>query len=74
MPGPSLIVTIVDAEGDEFPIRLWERYESVVQRRQAALNEVERLIQEGSFNPTFPVTVPEDRVQPLNGYVEEYAP
>lgn len=61
MPAPSIIYTIIDKDGDEFPVRLWGQYETVVQERQAALNELERLVQDGSWRPEFPVTIPQDR-------------
>jgi hypothetical protein len=60
MPAPSFIVTIRDADGDDFPVRLWglpEDYESGIQIGQVALNELRPLIEEGRLRPTFPVHV-----------------
>jgi hypothetical protein len=62
MPAPSMIVTIVDKDGDEFPIRVWgtkEDYESGIHIGQAALNEMRPLIEDGRMRPTFPVHVGE---------------
>lgn len=64
MPGPHTIVTIVDADGDEFPVVVWTttEFHNAAQIREAAMAELERLVSiEKRFRPTFPVTIPADR-------------
>jgi hypothetical protein len=62
MPSPSMIVTIRDADGDDFPVRVWgtrEDYESGIHIGQVALNEMRPFIEDGRMRPTFPVHVAE---------------
>ena len=67
MPAPSTIVHLIDADGDDFPIRVWWQIESDEERERviaAARKELDRFIAEGKMRPTMPVTV---------GQIEEWA-
>ena len=61
MPAPSTIVTLADADGDEFPMRIWESYSGSPVRahklRDLAISELTRMETEGSMRPNWPVTV-----------------
>ena len=61
MPGPSVIVTLADAGGDEFPVRMWGTRESFADDdclAGEALAELHRLEKEdGRWRPNYPVSV-----------------
>jgi hypothetical protein len=61
MPAPFTIATVVDADGDEFPIRLEGDRENTTANRDVVLRELERMVQEGNMNPTYPVTMPSEK-------------
>jgi hypothetical protein len=61
MPAPSTIVFFKDADGDEFPIRIWLSYSGSPIRRdkiiELATDELARMEQESTMRPTRPVEV-----------------
>lgn len=57
MTAPSTIVTFADADGDEFPVRVWALgppTAEIDRRAEAALAEMEA---EGDLSPRRPVTI-----------------
>jgi hypothetical protein len=60
MPAPSTIVTFTDAEGDEFPVRIWavERPDlSLATIKRAAWQELGVFVENGELRPTMPVRI-----------------
>lgn len=58
MPGPSTIVTFTDADGDEFPIRIYGHWgEEDPMTEDWARKVLGQFIENGDFKPTMPVRV-----------------
>lgn len=57
MPSPSTIVTFTDADGDEFPVRLWGHDRTRQQAEDEALPLLKDLEAKGKWRPTHPVKV-----------------
>jgi hypothetical protein len=59
-PAPSILVTFLDADGDEFPVRLWGMRDQFTDEalERSAKHELLRLANEDQrWNPTMPVKV-----------------
>lgn len=57
MPSPSTIITFTDADGDEFPVRLWghgRTHQQAIDEALPILNDQEEA---GAIHPTRPVKV-----------------
>lgn len=61
MPGPSVVVTLTDADGDAFPIRLMGAWERTPPKHieLVAREELDKLTAAGRVKPTMPVSVTE---------------
>ena len=59
MASPSVIVAFVDADGDEFPVRVWGEFNASQQRtlNRLAKAEFKRLCDSGDFRPKQPVVM-----------------
>ena len=57
MPGPFTVVTFTDADGDEFPITLIGRYETVGDAVADANGILTKAIWEGKLAPRMPITI-----------------
>lgn len=55
---PFTIVTIIDADDDEFPVRLEGDCARTVWNEHAAISKLEEQVENGDFlNPTYPLSL-----------------
>jgi len=67
MPAPSIIVTFKDAEGDEFPVRIWGTQEDFDRPTliEEGMRKVLDLTDKDAWSPMFPLDT-EVEVEDLN--------
>ena len=58
-PAPSRIIIFTDADGDEFPVRIFGMYATTGGETKAAHQMIQQHIADGISRPTMPIKITE---------------